>query len=156
MLTRHCGDHFAIYTNIESVCYIPETNIMLYINYISKNAKKEQTVDIYNMVNLKIIMLVKEARQKREYIFSDSLYIKYWKKQTNPQCMICSFVPLSFHSVFLQINYLDTQPYPETCLSLPVSSSLKPGVYFFQFSVTQECQRWPGEGKTLLGREQSL
>ena len=31
----HCDDSFAIYTYIESLCYIPETNIMLYVNYIS-------------------------------------------------------------------------------------------------------------------------
>ena len=30
------GDHFAVYTKIESCC-IPETNIKLYVNYVSKN-----------------------------------------------------------------------------------------------------------------------
>ena len=34
MLTRHCGDHFAIYTNIKSLCCTPETNIMLHLNKI--------------------------------------------------------------------------------------------------------------------------
>ena len=29
------GDHFAIYTNTKSLCFIPETNIILCINYIS-------------------------------------------------------------------------------------------------------------------------
>lgn len=28
----YCSDHFAVYTNIISLCYIPETNIMLYVN----------------------------------------------------------------------------------------------------------------------------
>lgn len=36
-----CGDYFAMYTNIKSVCCTPKTNIMLYINYIS--IKKSQT-----------------------------------------------------------------------------------------------------------------
>ena len=36
----YCGDHFAIYINIESLCCIPETNIMLYVNYTSKNGGK--------------------------------------------------------------------------------------------------------------------
>ena len=31
----YCGDHFAIYTNIKSLGYMPETSIMLYINYTS-------------------------------------------------------------------------------------------------------------------------
>ena len=31
----YCGGHFAIYTNIESLCCIPKTNIMLYINCMS-------------------------------------------------------------------------------------------------------------------------
>ena len=35
----YCVDHFAIYTNIESLCCISETNIMLNVNYISKNKK---------------------------------------------------------------------------------------------------------------------
>ena len=39
MLTRHCGDHFAVYTNIESLCCIPQTNIMLYVTNISSKKK---------------------------------------------------------------------------------------------------------------------
>lgn len=27
------GDHFAMYTNIESLYHAPETNIVLYVNY---------------------------------------------------------------------------------------------------------------------------
>ena len=29
----YCGDHFARYTNIESLYCAPETNIMLYVSY---------------------------------------------------------------------------------------------------------------------------
>ena len=29
------SDHFAIYTNVESLCCTPETNIMFYVNYTS-------------------------------------------------------------------------------------------------------------------------
>ena len=29
------GGYFMIHTNIESLCWIPETNTMLYVNYIS-------------------------------------------------------------------------------------------------------------------------
>ena len=31
----YCDDHFAIYINIKSLCCMPETNIMLYVNCIS-------------------------------------------------------------------------------------------------------------------------
>ena len=31
------GDHFAVYTDIKSLYYIPETKILLYISYTSKN-----------------------------------------------------------------------------------------------------------------------
>ena len=31
----YCGNHLAIYTNIKSLCYMPETNTMFYVNYIS-------------------------------------------------------------------------------------------------------------------------
>ena len=40
MLTTYCGDYFTIYTNIKSLCYTSETNIMIiYVNYtaIEKN-----------------------------------------------------------------------------------------------------------------------
>ena len=44
MLTRlivmvnqtYCGGYFAIYTNIESLCGTPETNVMLYVK-LKKN-----------------------------------------------------------------------------------------------------------------------
>lgn len=32
----YCHDHFAIYIHIESLFYTPATNIMLYVNYITK------------------------------------------------------------------------------------------------------------------------
>lgn len=31
----YCGDHFATYTNMESLHSIPETNIIPQVNYIS-------------------------------------------------------------------------------------------------------------------------
>ena len=34
----YCSDHFIIYTNIESLCYTPEIN-MLYVKYNSKKNK---------------------------------------------------------------------------------------------------------------------
>ena len=40
MLTRHCGDHFAIYANIKSLYCTSETNIMLYVNYIPQFENK--------------------------------------------------------------------------------------------------------------------
>ena len=33
----YCGDYFAVYTDIKSLYYTPETNILLYISYTSKN-----------------------------------------------------------------------------------------------------------------------
>ena len=33
------GDHFVMCWNIESLCCAPGTNIMLYVNYTSKNNK---------------------------------------------------------------------------------------------------------------------
>lgn len=31
----YCGDYFTIFTNTESLCCAPDTNIMLHVNYIS-------------------------------------------------------------------------------------------------------------------------
>ena len=36
------GDHFAVYTNIKLLCYTPEINIMLYVNYTSVFKKRRQ------------------------------------------------------------------------------------------------------------------
>ena len=33
----YCGDHFAVYTNSESLYCTPETNMVLYVNHISIN-----------------------------------------------------------------------------------------------------------------------
>ena len=35
MLIRNYGDHWEIHTNSKSLCCIPETNIMYYVDYIS-------------------------------------------------------------------------------------------------------------------------
>ena len=32
-ITRHCGDDFIMYKNMESLCIMPETNTILYCNY---------------------------------------------------------------------------------------------------------------------------
>ena len=41
----YCGDYFTIYTNIESSCCTPETNIILYVNgtYIEKKKNSNPT-----------------------------------------------------------------------------------------------------------------
>ena len=53
MLTRHCGDHFAIYANIKSLYCTSETNIMLYVNYIPQlkiNTEWEKLQTMSNML----------------------------------------------------------------------------------------------------------
>ena len=40
MLTGLCGDFFTKYTNIRSLCCIPEVKIMLNVNYTSKTDTK--------------------------------------------------------------------------------------------------------------------
>ena len=37
----YSADHFAVYTNIKSLCCMPETSVMLYINYTSIKRKME-------------------------------------------------------------------------------------------------------------------
>lgn len=38
MVTK-CGEHFAMDTHVESLSRKPETNIIFYVNYISKHEK---------------------------------------------------------------------------------------------------------------------
>lgn len=47
----YCGDYFIMYVNIDSLCYIPETNKILYINYswtITKKVKKKGKTHLLN------------------------------------------------------------------------------------------------------------
>ena len=52
------GNHSAIYTNIKSLCRIPETNILWYVNlYLKKLWEKDynffkRCVDIYKEIKL--------------------------------------------------------------------------------------------------------
>ena len=41
MVTRHCGDHFVMYRNIESLCSITGTNMVLQVNLTSKKKQNE-------------------------------------------------------------------------------------------------------------------
>ena len=52
----YCGSHFTIYTNIKSLCYIPETNIMLYVNYtsIKKYVKGDYSKSSSSYTDLKV------------------------------------------------------------------------------------------------------
>ena len=54
----YCGDHFRIYTNIDSLCYLPDTHII--VNYTS--VKNNNTV---------IPLLVLTVLQKGKIIISD-------------------------------------------------------------------------------------
>ena len=45
----YCGDHFNIYSNIESLRCTPETDIMLYVNFTS--IKKHNKQNHLNIVN---------------------------------------------------------------------------------------------------------
>ena len=58
----YCGDHFAIYTNIKSLCCKPETNV---IRQLDLNLKKRKE-DIMNFlpINQTLIHLVKKFFEK--------------------------------------------------------------------------------------------
>lgn len=38
--STYCGDQFTAYTNVESLCWIHETNIILHVNYTSIKKKE--------------------------------------------------------------------------------------------------------------------
>ena len=38
---NYLSEHFAMYLNVQSLCYKPETNITLYINYTSVKSKSK-------------------------------------------------------------------------------------------------------------------
>ena len=44
----HRGDHFVVYTNIQSLFCTPESYILLYANYISIKIKHLSQSQIYN------------------------------------------------------------------------------------------------------------
>ena len=46
----YCGDHFAIYTNIESLCCIPETNVICQL-HLNKKMKISKAIAILKNKN---------------------------------------------------------------------------------------------------------
>lgn len=56
----YCGDHYTIYTYVESLCYTPKANIMLYANSMpkkfAKNIFKEGNVSERNVILKKTIV----------------------------------------------------------------------------------------------------
>ena len=44
-------DHFVIYRNIESLCCVSETNVILYVNYISVKRKEKVIIILLSRVN---------------------------------------------------------------------------------------------------------
>lgn len=47
----YCGAHFAVYTNIESFCCLPETNIILHVNFLKKGK-----TSLSNISNIWVIL----------------------------------------------------------------------------------------------------
>ena len=44
----YCGDYFTIYTYIELLCCTPETNVIVYVNYISIKRDMFGSFGVYN------------------------------------------------------------------------------------------------------------
>ena len=53
-----CGDHFEMDTNVVMLCCIPETNIMLCVNYISKTQKTKSS--LYLSIKSRAMKVLKE------------------------------------------------------------------------------------------------
>ena len=63
----YCSDHFPVYTYIESLCYTPKTNTMLYVSYPSiKKIITLYTLKLHGVICQ--IYLNKARRKKRTYI----------------------------------------------------------------------------------------
>ena len=45
-----CGDHFRVYVNTESLCYMPETNIMFCVNYFGHLMQRVDSLEKTLMV----------------------------------------------------------------------------------------------------------
>ena len=71
----YCGDHFAIYTNIESLCCTPENNIMLHVKYIY--------IYIYQTIKYSGLNLTKKV--KDFYAENYKRLLKEIKEYTNKQ-----------------------------------------------------------------------
>ena len=61
----YCGDHFGIYTNTQSLCCTPETNIMLYINYISKKRETSSFKDSFRETTIREILTMQTHTNKK-------------------------------------------------------------------------------------------
>ena len=61
MLPRYCGNHFAIYIIIESLCCAPETNVMFYVHYITSKFLKTK---LKFFLKVSFILDKREGREK--------------------------------------------------------------------------------------------
>lgn len=57
MVTRHCSDHFAVYTNIESLHYTPETNVS-YMSVIPQFYKRSLTNFPNSILNMRSLFSI--------------------------------------------------------------------------------------------------
>ena len=61
MLTRHyCGADFIIYTNTESLCHIPETNTVLYVNYTSIKIHRRSNKKNFSEIFLRVPVVAQQ------------------------------------------------------------------------------------------------
>lgn len=51
MLARQCGNHFAIYTNVESLHCIPEINNIMYIDYIAIKCGGKPNLYVHSIIH---------------------------------------------------------------------------------------------------------
>ena len=62
----HCGDDFAVYTYVELLYCTPESNIMLCVNYVSKNG------NIYRIISL--LFLYKNMDMSYVHLFFSNIF----------------------------------------------------------------------------------
>ena len=62
----YCNDRFTIYTNIKPLCCIPETDIMIYINYNS--VQKKRVAHLFNAQTTKYLSYYQQWKARNMII----------------------------------------------------------------------------------------
>ena len=69
----HCGDHFAIYTNTESFCCTPETNIMSHVDHTLLFCR--QRISIFNKYKKLLQINQKLTKHMNSYVTKEEIEV---------------------------------------------------------------------------------
>ena len=95
----YCGDHFRMHTNVKSLCSTPETNIILYVNYILLQRERERKEKKHYSVWVKV-----EVVNIRDYPSSNGFLQSYYMLEAKVITLIFTMMLDYTHQCYKSYN----------------------------------------------------